>query len=97
MGNRIIKHGIVLSYREVFDDYDQAGFPTLISGIFTQTVLRVISYYSGKVYYQGYDPKLHIEALEHWGQRFPTELKSKLNQLARQQLQKTGKFLQIRA
>ncbi|MDX2282983.1 MAG: hypothetical protein NW241_02430 [Bacteroidia bacterium] len=93
MSNSIIEHGIVLSYRDVFGDYDQISFPELVQGISTETVLRIACYYAGKVYYQGYSSKPHIKELEHWSQRFPADIQDQLAQLVESRLQETGKFL----
>ena len=74
-----MKHNVSITYKDLFDDYSSVDINELIADIPTKNAVQLIGYSLAQIHIERLDEKLQVELIQFWSQRFPHDLKLKIN------------------
>ena len=69
---------IIISYKLLFDDFDDVNIEELITGIPTKLILQIISNFDSQYYMSEINNQIQMGILRKWMTRFPSNIKQKI-------------------
>lgn len=73
-----MKYNVSITYNDLFDDYSSVNVNELLSDIPTKNSVQLISYFLAQIHIENLDQKLQVELIQFWSQRFPKDIKLKI-------------------
>lgn len=73
-----MKFSVSITYNDIFDDYDSVKIEDLIKDIPTTNSIELISFFLAQIHLAHPDEQLQVELIQFCSQRFPPEIKKKI-------------------
>lgn len=70
---------VSIGYKDIFNDFDETNFDSLISDIPTKNSLQIVGYFMAQLHTLERDSELQIEFLKMWMGRLPESIHEKIN------------------